>query len=696
LLIAEFHELQPLLEKALKREATDDTHELAVTAKGVVEAAEILAGGFTLVATNVPYLGRNKQDDYLKDYCERVHPNAKTDLATCFVERSLGFCGNTGSIALVTLQNWLFYDGFEKLRTELLRKSQWNYVARLGPKGFRTPMWDFNVMLLGVTGEVPVASHEFFGLDVSEDTTPDEKDVSLQTRTISFASQKSQLQNPNARIGLETATARALLGKYADLGKGSVTGDGAHYLRKFWEILPVTGDWRPWLNTPKDGDAFSGREHVVFWRNEGEDVRKELGAWLRGDNVFGRTGILINKTTLGWTSYAGEMFDDNTGAIIPLDQRNLTAVLAFITDSEFPAAVKKVDQSLKVTIGSFGKIPFDLAHWQTVAAQKYPHGLPKPFSSDPTQWLFNGHPNGSAASLHVAVARLLDYQWPRQTGSNFPDCPALKEDGLEKFADADGIVCIPSVRGEEPAADRLSKLLAAAYGKDWKPTTELELIHATGSVAGDFDEWLRGDFFWQHCDLFHQRPFIWHIWDGRKRDGFHALVNYHKLAGSKGRKLLESLTHSYLGDWIIRQRDGVKRGDEGAEERLAAALALKERLEAIIEGEPPFDLFIRWKPLSKQPIGWEPDINDGVRLNIRPFLASDLPNGKKGAGILRSRPNIKWDKDRGKEPVRDKNDFPWFWGWDESTEDFPGTKEFDGNRWNDCHYSNEAKRKARA
>ena len=183
--------------------------------------------------------------------------------------------------------------------------------------------------------------------------------------------------------------------------------------------------------------------------------------------------------------------------------------------------------------------------------------------------------------------------------------------------------------------------------------------------------------------------------DGRKRDGFHALVNYHKLAGAKGRKRLESLTHSYLGDWIIRQRDGVKRGDEGAEERLAAALALKERLEAIIEGEPPFDLFIRWKPLSQQHIGWEPDINDGVRLNIRPFLASDLPNGKKGAGILRSRPNVKWDKDRGKEPVRDKKDFPWFWGWDESTEDFSGTKEFDGNRWNDCHYTGEAKRKAR-
>jgi len=141
---------------------------------------------------------------------------------------------------------------------------------------------------------------------------------------------------------------------------------------------------------------------------------------------------------------------------------------------------------------------------------------------------------------------------------------------------------------------------------------------------------------------------------------------------SAGRKLLESLTYSYLGDWIARQKDEVKRGEGGAEDRLAAALELQKRLEAILAGEPPFDLFIRWKPLHEQPIGWEPDINDGVRMNSRPFLASDLPNGRKGAGILRYKPNIKWKKDRGKEPQRPKAEYPWFWAWDEATEDFAG------------------------
>jgi hypothetical protein len=382
----------------------------------------------------------------------------------------------------------------------------------------------------------------------------------------------------------------------------------------------------------------------------------------------------------------GEIHAQNGAVLLPYQNIYLAPIWCFCESRDFYRAVRSIDQKIIVASGAFLSARFDLAHWQKVATEKYPHGLPKPFSSDPTQWLFNGHPKGSDQPLQAAVARLLGYQWPRQTGSSFPDCPALGQDGLERLADDDGIVCLPSVRGEEPAAERLRKLLAVAFGKDWKAQTELELIRATGSEATDLEEWLRNDFFEQHCDRFHQRPFIWHIWDGRKRDGFHALLNYHTLAsGDKGRRTLESLTHSYLGEWITRQKDGIKREEQGADERLAAALALKEILEGILYGEPPYDIFVRWKPLAQQAIGWNPDINDGVRMNIRPFLASDIPGGKKGAGILRAKPNIKWDKDRGKEPHRDKSEYPWFWNG----------SGFTGDRVNDVHLTKAQKEKAR-
>ena len=238
--------------------------------------------------------------------------------------------------------------------------------------------------------------------------------------------------------------------------------------------------------------------------------------------------------------------------------------------------------------------------------------------------------------------------------------------------------------------------------------TALVTLTATSAQPGaDFagrslDDWLRDGFFVQHCKLFHHRPFVWHVWDGR-RDGFHALVNCHRLAGpgGEGRRTLEKLIWSCLGSWIDRQSAERDAETEGADARLAHAEHLRSELVKVLEGAPPYDLFARWKPLHEQPVGWEPDMNDGVRVNIRPFTAA-RPLGAKArnACILRMTPNIHWRKDRGKEPARDKADYPWFWSRDPENPthkvDFPGGPDFDGNRWNDPHYTRAAKEAARA
>ena len=270
----------------------------------------------------------------------------------------------------------------------------------------------------------------------------------------------------------------------------------------------------------------------------------------------------------------------------------------------------------------------------------------------------------------------------------FTDCPALGPDGLEKFAAADGIVCLPAVNREQPAAARLRQLLTAALGT----FDERALIASAGlkgSKSKTLEDWLRDEFFEQHAKLFHDRPFVWHLWDGRA-DGFHALVNYHRLDHAN----LQKLTYSYLGDWIQQQAEDTKADKPGAAERLGAARALQGKLDAILEGEAPLDIFVRWKPLKEQAQGWHPDLNDGIRQNIRPFLlAGDV--GKRGAGLFRTIPLSLKDKDRGTEPHRPKKDYPWFWCEEEPGTDPKGGKDFVGNRWNDVHLTLETKQKAR-
>ena len=690
LLVAAFHELQPLLEKALAQETKDDTaHEMAVTARGLAKAAEILAGQFALVATNVPYLGRPKQDDALMDYCERVYPSSKADLATCFVERCLEFSARSGSIALVTPQHWFYINRYEDVRTKLLRSAKFDLVAKLGSGAFETITGEVvNVALLSLSRETPPAGHRVASVDANVAATIEEKRNTLLTSNFDLALQSAQLANPDCRLTLKEGENLPLLSKHANAWQGIAPSDVERFRHKFWEHPNKQEGWVFFQSSTEETRDYAGRQHMLYWQ-DGYGVMTEIcqeGATFRGKSAWGHTGVSVSAMTgLSATIYSGDHFDPNAHSITPSQKSHLPALWAFCQSEVFRLSVRDLDKKVAVTNSTLAKVPFDLAHWQKVAAEKYPHGLPKPFSSDPTQWLFNGHPAVADQPLHVAVARLLGYQWPRQSGSSFPDCPALKPDGLEKLADADGIVCLPPLNREAPAAQRLRALLAAALGK----FDERAVIAATESTATTLDDWLRDDFFEQHCALFHHRPFLWHLWDGRK-DGFHALVNYHKLDHAT----LNKLTFSTLGSWISDQASDAKADKPGAAARLGAAQALQNQLKAILEGEAPYDLFVRWKSLDQQAIGWHPDINDGVRMNIRPFLLAD-DVGKKGAGILRSKPNIKWDKDRGKEPERPKADYPWFWCEEEPTTTLSIEKAPTGHRWNAVHLPLATKRAAR-
>ena len=688
LLEAAYHELQPLLEEALTQEIRDDTtHEMAVTARGLAKAAEILAGQFTLVATNVPYLGRGKQDDVLKGYCDKSHPDAKADLANCFVERCLEFCGFGMTTVLVTPQNWLFLSSYTSLRKRLLNESCWDFLAKLGSNAFQHMNWWAAItMLMVLTRRKRSQNHMVRGCDVGNVKDQSVKASLLGLGPIKSVSQVSQLSSPQHAITFEDLSGRALLCDMARSVEGMSTGDGDRYLRKAWEFPHLLNSWEFFHVTPDETDDFGGLSEVVHWDHGSGELSRSNAARVQGHYAWGKRGVLVSKMNrLKCCLYFGVKHDKMSAAIVPDNAALLPALWTFCSSEDYHQVVRSVSQKVDVATSTLTQVPFDAAHWQKVAAERFPHGLPKPFSSDSTQWLFSGQPKGADQPLQVAVARLLGYQWPRQTGSGFPDCPALGRDGLEEVADDDGIVCVPAVRGQWPAHERVLRMLQAAWGDDWCDGVLASLVSSARS--SNLDDWLRNGFFEQHCKLFHNRPFIWHIWDGRADDGFHAMVNSHKLTegDGKGRRLLESLTYSYLGDWITRQQDAVKRGEGGAEDRLAVALELQKRLVAILEAEPPFDLFVRWKPIERQATGWEPDINDGVRLNIRPFMAQDIPGGKKGAGILRVKPNIHWKKDRGKERVREQGRFPWFWD----------NGKFTGERINDVHLTIAEKRAAR-
>ena len=724
--IAKWSELQQLLGEALsqdqaKQQSEADAEvsvrtnrlEAGIVAQGLAKAAELLAGQYTWVITNVPYLARGKQNDTLKDYCEAYYPAGKNDLATVFLDRCLEFCAQGGTASIVLPQNWLFLTTYKLFREKLLQNDSWHLIARLGPRAFETISGEVVKAILinmsrgiaaGHSGDLLHIAEQgnwIRGLDVSGPRTAAEKAAGLMVDDVKSVEQEKQLENPDARVVFEADSELKLLDQHSDGYKGLSTGDLNRFIHQFWETVQISDGWVPYQGSVKRSSFFDGRSQVLLWESGEGAMVSEPSCYIKGRQAWGKKGFSISQMgDLPVTLYEGQMFDENAAAVIPFDVSNRAAAWAFIESREYTDLVRSIDSALKVTNKTLVKVPFDLSLWTKTAEEQYPNGLPQPYTNDPTQWIFHGHPCGSViwdedakwtahgelriddSVLQVSVARLLGYRWPAELDAEMELAVEQREwvqscQALDAYVDDDGIVCLPAVRGEKAADQRLEALLQAAYGDAWTTPLKNRLLETVGSKS--LSLWLRDKFFEQHCKLFQHRPFIWHIWDGLN-DGFSALVNYHKLEKAG----LERLIYTYLGDWIRTQQAGMVNGEDGAQERLAAAEALKGELEAILEGEAPYDIFVRWKPLAEQPIGWTPDLNDGVRLNIRPFInARDV--GKKGAGILRWLPNIKWAKDRGK----DVESAPWYTlglQYDEG----------EGARINDHHLSLAEKHKARS
>jgi hypothetical protein len=687
LVTSNFETLRNLLERALATEGpvtlwgqsselNDDNWDLAFTARGLLDAAQILDKRYHLVVTNVPYLGRRDQCDDLKRFSEYYFPSAKSDLANVFLERCLELCKgeSAGVVQIVMPQNWLFLGSYSEMRELLLKTHSWLLLAVLGDKAFETPLGVSPILLSIANGGVN--AQVFSALSTELDQGPAEKSFSLlQTKIIRLLT-KQQLENPDSRISLQKIASGRPLSDLADSYQGVITGDKDRFVRGFWEVDLSGSAWEYMSATNTSEEQFGGMETVLFWE-KGAGTLHEYAAKNRhklhdmhesGNKAWSRRGVRINpQGDLRASPYMGEIFDGSASVIVPRNEENLLAILAYCSSTEFSDQVRKLDKKRNVTNGTFVKVPFDISHWSQIANVTYSDGFPKPFSNTPEHWIFHGYPQSATDPLQVAVARLCGYRWPAETDTDMELSAEARTwisycDKLVEHADDDGIVCLPSVRGESAAHDRLLKILIATWETvqpdSWKPAVLDKLLADADWAGKSLDTWLREKFFEQHAKRFHHRPFIWHVWDGLK-DGFAALVNYHRLDA----KNLERLIHTYLGDWIRQQEGGVRDGVDGAPTRLAAAQDLKRRLELILEGEKPYDIFVRWKPLAEQAIGWNPDLNDGVRMNIRPFMTAEVLRHNKKPKL-----NITWDKDRGK----DSESAPWF-------------KVHKGDRVNDHH-----------
>ncbi len=364
------------------RVAEPERAEGALAARGMADAASILVRRFVLQVTNVPFLGRGRQDAALATHLAARFAIAKSDLATAMLTRMRSLALQGGTVAAVTPQNWLFLGGYKKLREAVLAQASLALVAVIGEHGFDSSAaaGAFTAMV-ALSEARPNATTVFAGLDANDARDPPSKAAMLSAGEVRVLRQSSQLANPDGRIATNEASGRQLLADYAISLKGIATGDLPRFILRFWEVASRARRWEFLQEPPTKRASFTSRSGLVLWEQGSGTLRSfvaerlgegGVGAWLRGGAAWGHSGVAIAQMrSLPVTLYSGDLFDESTGAIVPKSPDDLSAIWEFVQSEEYAAEVRKIDRSLKVPTLTLLKVPFDVARWRDIAAEMY-------------------------------------------------------------------------------------------------------------------------------------------------------------------------------------------------------------------------------------------------------------------------------------------------------------------------------------
>ena len=220
-------------------------------------------------------------------------------------------------------------------------------------------MWDFNIVLVGITSSRTREHHRIVGLDVAEKRSPEEKDETLRTSPLATALQKEQLGNADSAISFAVSSSFPLLNKFCQSYEGLCTSDDPQFLREFWELPSITSDWK-WLQSGAAATGIIGGSSTVLLWEEGTGryfrhamslkAQGRLGGWKSGGSAWEKMGLAINVTGQQLVNfYRGAFFDNTIAAVMPNEDLLLLPILTFVASDDYSKALRQRDQSLSIT-----------------------------------------------------------------------------------------------------------------------------------------------------------------------------------------------------------------------------------------------------------------------------------------------------------------------------------------------------------
>jgi hypothetical protein len=508
----------------------------------------------------------------------------------------------------------------------------------------------------------------------------------------------------------------------ATAAQGLATADDPRFVRCWWELPPEhTGARRSWVPFAKGGSYsrfYADVYLVVWWHNNGEDIRSFDRAFIRNESLYLRPGLTWPlRTQRGFNIRAlptGCIFGHKGPAVFPNRDAHQTYILGTLNSALAEYLLKCFVSFGSWEVGAVKRIPVPQP---SAAAEQAIGALAKRLHDAKATWdlgneictrfdrpwLLRPAIRGAATTLAPTLDAVLAHETARDTelttayrhlndevyrvygvnnalrarleaaiGERPPELIWPQMEGktseqrrmehvcrLLAYAakcvieeDDDGLVSLQSVAQEQSLLERVRAKLASFFPEQDSHTLEIEIVNELKKRAKGYrrtdtlQEWLTDAFFDFHCDLYQQRPILWNLASSQDSadPAFSVIVHYHRF----DHDLLAKLRSVHVRDRMTTlRREAAQAGKDGREDDRLQFLAALEEVEAFDRklarlheghhsgaegGDDDYRILTPWKKPADRPKGWQPDIDDGVKVNIAPLARTGLLRIKNNFG----------------------------------------------------------------
>lgn len=349
----------------------------------LIEIAKVMSEKYDVVVTNPPYMGASGMGEKLGNFLKKNYADSKSDLFAVFIEKCGSYAKKTGLISMITQHAWMFLSSYEKLREKLNARTPLN-MAHLGARAFdeiggevvqTTAFVNLNEKIENYKGTY-VRLVDFAGEENKEKEflsgnnrffTQQENFKKIPGMPVAYWVSEKFRQNFNKKnIG------DLFLPKF-----GMSTGNGDKYIRFWYESVfnDISVDCisekdfisknRKWNVIDKGGQFrrwYGNKNNIVWWNNNGEDIKQEKGAAIRSPQYFFQPHI--SWTLISSGIYSARYFEegfilDTASNCIYFDKLKSKTVLGFLNSKVAREILSILNPTINMSCGVLSLLPYE-------------------------------------------------------------------------------------------------------------------------------------------------------------------------------------------------------------------------------------------------------------------------------------------------------------------------------------------------